>query len=147
MLADEGGAIVTEGAPGVLERLFDRLIAGDWTGYGALLSADVERIGPWGACLVGRERVVEMMRASIAPSSRDDIPGTTWESHRIICAPDGRSGFARVTAHPARGPLSQFEESLAFVMNDEGLVSLIEVFWQTPQYAPPGLGSATTDDG
>ena len=33
MLADEGGAIVTEGAPGVLERLFDRLTAGDWTGY------------------------------------------------------------------------------------------------------------------
>jgi hypothetical protein len=40
----------------------------------------------------------------------------------------------------------QFEETLAFVMDDEGLVSLIEVFWQTPQYAPHGLGSTTADE-
>ena len=32
-------------------------------------------------------------------------------------------------------------------MVDEGLVSLVEVFWQTPRYAPPGPGSAATDDG
>jgi hypothetical protein len=38
-----------------------------------------------------------------------------------------------------------FEETLAFVMDDAGLVSLLEVFWQTPQYAPTGLGSDTTD--
>ena len=75
---------MTESAPGVLERPFDCLIAGDWTGNGALLSADAKRIGPWGDRLVGRERVVEMMAASIASSSRDDIPGTTWDIHRIV---------------------------------------------------------------
>ncbi len=32
-------------------------------------------------------------------------------------------------------------------MDDERLVSLIEVFWQTPWVAPPGLGSTTADDG
>ena len=32
---------------GVIKRLFDRPIVGDLTGYGALLSPDVERIGPW----------------------------------------------------------------------------------------------------
>jgi hypothetical protein len=97
--------------------------------------------------LVGRDRLVEMMAASIPSGSRNDVVGATWDVHRILYAPDGRSGFARVTAHPARGPLMQFEETLAFVMDEEGLVSLVEVFWQTPQYAPPGLGSATTDDG
>jgi hypothetical protein len=126
---------------------FDCLIAGDWTRYGALLSPDVERIGPWSDRLVGRDRVVEMMAASIPSGSRNDVPGATCEVHRIAYAPDGRSGFARVTAHPARGPLSQFEETLAFVMNDEGLVTLIEVFWQTPWAAPPGLGSIPTNDG
>ena len=136
-----------ESAGGVIERLFDRLETGDWTGYGALLSPDVERVGPWGDRLVGRDRLVEMMALLTPPSTDKDHPLPTWDVHRIAYAPDGRSGFARVTAHPGRGPFSQFEETLAFVMDDEGLVSLVEVFWQTPQYAPPGLGSATTDEG
>ena len=136
-----------ESASGVIERLFDRLIAGDWTGYGALLSPDVERIGPWGDRLVGRDRLVEMMAMLTPSGSRNDVPGATWDVHRIAYTPDGRSGFARVTAHPARGPLSQFEETLAFVMDDEGLVSLVEVFWQTPQLVPRGLGSTKSEDG
>ena len=129
---------MTESAGGVIERLFERLIAGDWTGYGALLAPDVERIGPWGDRTVGRESLVKMMA---------DVPGTTWDVHRIVYADDGQSAFARVTAVPARGGLSQFEETLAFMVDDEGLVSLIEVFWQTPWAAPPGLGSTTTDGG
>jgi hypothetical protein len=37
---------MVESSTGVTERLFDRMTVGDWTGYGALLSADAERIGP-----------------------------------------------------------------------------------------------------
>jgi hypothetical protein len=37
---------VNESVPGVIELLLDRMIAGDWSGYGALVSPDVERIGP-----------------------------------------------------------------------------------------------------
>jgi hypothetical protein len=134
-----------ENADGVIERLFDRLRAGDWSGYGVLLSANVERIGPWGDRVVGRDRLVEMM-AMIDPSDPgNDHPVPTWDVHQIAYAPDGRSGFARVTAHPGVGPLSQFEETLAFVMDEQGLVCRIEVFWQTPQYSPPDLGSATMD--
>ena len=59
---------------GVIERLFDRPIVGDLTGYGALLSPDVERIGPWGDRLVGRDSVLELM----AEGTR-----TTWGVHRI----------------------------------------------------------------
>jgi hypothetical protein len=49
-----------------------------------------------------------------------------------------RSGFSRVTAHLAPGlaPFEQFEETLAFEIDDEGLVSRVEVFWQTPWLAP-----------
>jgi hypothetical protein len=138
---------VIDNGGGVIERLFDRLRAGDWTGYGALLATDVERIGPWGDRSVGRDQIVAMM-AMLAPSGPgDEHEMPTWDVHRIVYAPDGRSGFARVTAYPGRGPLLQFEETLVFVIDDEGLVSLVEVFWQTPQYAPPGLGSATADKG
>ena len=113
------------------------LVANDLAGYGALVSPDVVRVGPWGDRMVGRDRLLELMAEG---------SGTTWDVHRIAYAPDGRSAFARVTAYPARGGLSRFEETLAFVMDHEGLVSLIEVFWQTPWVAPPGVGSTTTDD-
>ena len=121
-----------ESADGVVEQLFERLAAGDWAGYGALLSADVERIGPWGDRMRGRDRYVEMMAG---PGD-----GTTWKVHRIAYAPDGRSGFARVTAHlvPGRAaPYEHFEETLVFELDDAGLVCRVEVFWQTPWLAPP----------
>jgi hypothetical protein len=124
--------VVMESPGGVIEQLFERLVAADWAGYGALLSADVERIGPWGDRMVGRDRYVDMMAG---PGS-----GTTWRVHRITYAPDGRSGFARVTAHLAPGqaaPYEHFEETLAFEMDDTGLVCRVEVFWQTPWLAPP----------
>jgi hypothetical protein len=132
MLVTRGGLPVVERFGGVIERVFDCLIAGDWAGYGALLSPDAERIGPLGDRIVGRERFVEMMAE---PSQ-----GATWEVHQIVYAPDGRSGFARVTAllPPGRADFEQFAETLAFEMDDAGLVSRVEVFWQTPWLAPLG---------
>jgi hypothetical protein len=97
-----------------------------------LLSLDAERIGPWGDRMVGRDRLVEMVAGPL-----EDGHGNSWEVHRITYAPDGQSGFARVTAHlaPGQAPFEQFEETLAFEMDDEGLISRIEVFWQTPWLA------------
>jgi hypothetical protein len=123
-----------ESAGGVVEQFFDRLVAGDWIGLSELLAPDMERIGPWGDRMVGRDRYVEMMAAS--NPTRTGPTAATWDVHRIAYSPDGHSGFARVTAHPGRGAISEFEETLAFLMDDQGLVCLVEVFWQTPQYAP-----------
>ena len=81
-----------ESASGVIERLFDRPIAGDWTGYGALLSPDVERIGPWGDRLVGRDRLIEMMAMLTRSGLQNNVPGATWDVHRIAYAPDGGRG-------------------------------------------------------
>jgi len=123
----------------VIERLFDRLTAGDWAGYGALLSSDAERIGPWGDRLVGRDRYVEMMAGPLK-----DGRGTTWDVHQIVYAPDGQSGFARVTAKLGPGlgmPYESFDQILAFTIDDEGLICRIEVFWQTPWLAPPGVNA------
>jgi SnoaL-like domain len=128
---------------GVIEQFFDRLVAGDWIGLGALLAPDMERIGPWGDQMVGRDRYVEMMATSNPTSTTGDKTGTTWEVHRIAYGRDGHSGFARVTAHPSQGPISEFEETLAFQMDDRGLVSIIEVFWQTPQHGSPKVMGST----
>jgi hypothetical protein len=125
---------VVDSSTGVIERLFDRMTARDWAGYGALLSADAERIGPWGDRMVGRDRYIEMISGPLNDGHR-----TTWDVHQIAYAPDGRSAFARVTAHlaPEPGaPFERFEETLAFEMDEEGLVCRVEVFWQTPWLAP-----------
>ena len=125
---------------GVIEQFFDRLAVGEWLGLGALIAPEFERVGPWGDRMTGRDTYLEMMAASDAGET--GVQRSSWEVHRIAYAADGHSGFARVTAHPRRGPLSEFEEVLTFMMDDEGLVSRVEVFWQTPQYAPESLTSS-----
>jgi hypothetical protein len=133
---------VGESSTGVIERLFDRMTAGDWKGYGALLSADAERIGQWGDRMVGRDRYVELIAGPL-----NDGHGTTWDVHQIAYAPDGRSAFARVTAHlvPRGGVPERFEEILAFEMDEQGLVRRVEVFWQTPWLAPTASACPTSD--
>jgi hypothetical protein len=128
---------------GVIERLFDRLTAGDWAGFGALLSPDAERIGPWGDRMEGRDRYVEMMAGPLR-----DGRGTTWDVHQIVYARGGQSGFARVTADLGPGlgmPFERFDQILAFTMNDAGLICRVEVFWQTPWLAP--LGASVSSKG
>jgi hypothetical protein len=129
----------------VIERLFDRLTARDWTGCGALLSADAERVGPWGDRMVGRDRYVEMMAGPLK-----DGHGTTWDVHQIVYSPDGQSAFARVTANLGQGlgmPYERFDQILAFTMDEEGMVCRVEVFWQTPWLAPPGSNANTSSEG
>jgi hypothetical protein len=135
---NENQSLTDEGA-GVIERFFDHLIAGDWVAFGELLSPDVERTGLFGDRVVGRDRYVEMMKMSRSGT------GTTWVVHRVAYTPDGRSGFARVTAYPPNA--DRFEETLAFEIDHVGLVCGVEAFWQTPQFAPPSLGSARSQDG
>jgi hypothetical protein len=135
--------LIEGGSAGVIERLFDRLTAGDWTGYGALLSPDAERIGPWGDRTVGRDRYVEMMAGPLK-----DGHGTTWDVHQIVYSPDGRYCFARVTANLAPGlgmPFERFDQILVFTMDDEGVIRRVEVYWQTPWLAPP-RGSDSSED-
>jgi hypothetical protein len=133
--------MIESASAGVIERLFDRLTAGDWAGYGALLSPDAERIGPWGDRMVGRDRYVEMMAGPL-----NDGHGTTWDIHQIVYASDGQSGFARVTANLGPGlemPFERFDQILAFTMDGEGQVCRVEVFWQTPWLAPPGTNASS----
>jgi hypothetical protein len=128
---------MTEGAsPGVIERLFDRLTNGDWAGYSALLSPDVEPVGPYGDRMVGRDLYGEMIAGPLK-----DGRGTTWNVHQVVYSPDGHSAFACVTADLGPGlgmPFERFDQILAFTMGDEGLVCRVEVFWQTPWLAPQG---------
>jgi hypothetical protein len=120
---------------GPIERLLDRLTAGDWARYRASLSPDVERIGPYGDHMIGRDRYVDTMAGPLK-----DGRGTTWDVHQIVYASDGQTGFAQVTANLGPGlgmPFERFDQVLAFTMDADGLICRIEVFWQTPWLASP----------
>jgi hypothetical protein len=115
---------------GTVERFFEHLSARDWASLRGELAPEVERVGPFGDRVAGRDRYLAMLEAAVPPDYRNDV-------HLVTYADDGRAAFARVTEHlgyPDR--TLQLEEAYAFGLDGEGLIERIEVFWQTPQYDP-----------
>ena len=126
---------------GMVEQTFEHLAARDWDSFGALLATDVERIGPFGERVVGRDAYVELMAAGVQRGSDDGADRTTWDVHRVVYAHDGRSAFARVTAHvPHGGRELRIEQTLAYELDANGFISRIEVFWRDPRGGPGRVG-------
>jgi hypothetical protein len=126
------------GPSAAIERFFVALSARDWESFAGVLAPDVTRIGPFGDRVSGRERYVDLLRGLVPSAYGNDV-------HRITCAPDGRTAFARVTEHlgyPDRE--LHLEEAYAFGIGDDGQVTLVEIFLQTPDADPGGFGSATS---
>jgi hypothetical protein len=133
---------VSENARVVVERFFDHLTARDWGALAPLLAADIERIGPFGDGVVGRDRYLDLLACVVPEDYRNVL-------HRVVCAADGRSAFARVTEHlvyPGRPRSLQLEEVYAFVIDEHSRISRVEVYWQTPQFDPGGFGSGGSDE-
>ena len=131
--------MMTSDATRTVERFYSHVTARSWDDLKAVLDAGVERIGPFGDRLVGRDAYLDFLRGTIPTDYRNDVL-------RITAAADGRSAFARVSEHlryPERE--LQLEEVCSFEIAENGLISRIEVFWQTPDRDPAGFGSATSD--
>jgi hypothetical protein len=123
-----------ESGDGVVETMFEHLAAADWDSFSGLLSVDVERIGPFGERLVGRDTYVELMTGGARASPTGDQHRTTWDVHCVAYTDDRRSAFARVTAHvPHSGRELRIEQTLAYQLAENGLISRIEVFWRDPR--------------
>jgi len=119
---------------GIVERMFEHLAVYDWDSFRLLLSTDIERVGPLGECVVGRDAYVELMASGPQQTSGDDQQRTTWDVHCVVYTDDSRSAFARVTAHVPRGSRElRIEQVLAFQIDESGLISKIEVFWRDPR--------------
>jgi hypothetical protein len=72
-----------------------------------------------------------MLEGAVPADYRNDV-------HLVTYADDGRAAFARVTEHLGYpNETLHLEEAYAFGLDDEGRISRIEVFWQTPQADPP----------
>ena len=119
---------------GVVERTFKHLTGRDWDSFRALLSRDVERVGPFGERVLGRDAYVELMAGGEQPTPEDERHRTTWDVHRVAYTQDGQAAFARVTAHvPRNGRELRIEQTLAYELEENGLISRIEVFWRDPR--------------
>jgi hypothetical protein len=125
---------------GAIERYFEHMTAHAWGALGAVLAPGVERVGPFGDVVVGRDRYVDLLRTLVPEAYGND-------AHRVTYAPDGRSGFARVTEH-LNYPGQEFhlEEAYAFEIDADGLLSRVEIYWQTPELDPGGFGSAASNE-
>jgi hypothetical protein len=125
---------------GVIERYFEHMTAHEWESLGAVLAPGVERVGPFGDRVVGRDRYVDMLRTLVPGQYGNDL-------HRVTYAPDTRSGFARVTEHLVYpGQEFHLEEAYSFEIDERGLLSRVEIYWQTPDLDPGGFGSATSEE-
>jgi hypothetical protein len=117
---------------GVVERTFEYMAASDWGSFGALLSSGVERVGPFGERVIGRDAYIELMSAGEHAGSDEGRP--SWDVHCVAYTADRRSAFARVTAHVPRSDRDLWiEEALVYELDESGLISRIEVFWRDPR--------------
>ena len=123
-----------------IERFFTALSARDWDAFALALAPGVQRIGPFGDRVRGRDRYVDLLRGLVPSTYGNDV-------HRITCASDGGTAFARVTEH-LRYPDRELhlEEAYAFELDRGGLISLVEVFAQTLEADPGGFGSAASEE-
>jgi ketosteroid isomerase-like protein len=125
---------------GIVERFFECLTARDWEELGAVLAPDVERVGPFGDRVVGRRRYLDLLSGVVTPRYRNDV-------HRVTYASDGRSAFARVTEHLTYPEQElHLEEAYSFHLDESGVISRVEVFWQTPSSGPGRFASAASED-
>ncbi len=133
ILADGEPDAVSHAAPaprGTIELFFVRLDARDWVGLGTVLAPEVERTGPLGDLVHGRAPYLDLLRGSVPEVYGNDI-------HRITYSLGGRTGFARVTEHlgyPDRE--LHLEEAYFFQFDERGLISRVEIFWQSPRAGP-----------
>jgi hypothetical protein len=124
----------------VVTSFFTCLSARDWVALGEVLAADIERVGPFGDRLAGRERYVAFLAGTVPESYGNDV-------HGVVCSPDGGSACARVTEHlgyPDR--VLHLEEAYWFHLDAEGALARVEIFWQTPDADPGGFGSAASQE-
>ncbi len=125
---------------GIIERFFACLSTRDWESLAAVLAPDVERVGPFGDRVVGRRRYLDLLAGTVPRDYRNDV-------HQVTYAADASAAFARVTEHLSYPELEvHLEEAYSFHIDARGAVSLVEVFWQTPQLDPGGFGSARSEE-
>jgi limonene-1,2-epoxide hydrolase len=124
----------------IVEAFFAYLTAREWDHLRVVLSHDVERVGPFADKITGRDRYLDFLRGTVPSEYRNEV-------RRIIPASDGRAAFARVTEHLRYGEQERrLEEAYSFDIGDSGLISRVEIYWQTPENDPGGFGSAASDD-
>ena len=114
--------------PGIVERYAATLSRQDWDGLRACLSPGCRRVGPYGDVYDTPDAYVAFLR-KVIPS----LPGYRMDVERVVYAPDERTAVAELSETIDRdGAPFNTPEALVFDLTDDGLISHISVYIQTP---------------
>ena len=114
-----------------LRAFVERLSAQDWAAFATLLRDDVERTGPYGDVVRGRDAYVAFLSAVVGRHSDYRL-----EVRRITVTAEGRHGFAEVTESlTVDGQAMAFPEVLVFDLDGDGRISTVAVFMIRPDPA------------
>lgn len=117
---------------GTIERFFGCLSARNWAGLGMVLSPEIDRIGPLGDLVHGKANYLELLRESVPEVHGNDI-------HRITYALGAASAFVWVTEHLGYPDQElHLEEAYFFQIDQRGLITRVEIFWQSHESGPDG---------
>lgn len=119
---------MTAAAEATVRRFVDRLSAQDWAGFAGTLAEDVERIGPYGDLVRGRQAYVEFLAAVVSRH-----PNYAVRERRVTAAADGSRAFAEITeVLTLYGVVTEYPEVLAFDLDGAGRISRVGVYMIRP---------------
>jgi hypothetical protein len=113
-------------ADGVVERYLGALTAHDWPTFAGCLADDFTRVGPYGDTYPSKPEYVEFI-SMLMPS----LPDYSMEISRITYGDGVAHAELAETMSDRDGPL-RTPECITFDLTDDGRISRIEVFIQTP---------------
>lgn len=127
--------ITCESSAALVRAFWERLVAGDLDEVEAMMVPDVVRIGPRKDdpedISHGRDAYMTYIRSIKATMPLHD--GWVLDA---VASPDGRRGFLNLIEVVALEPNStetiESNAFLVFDINDQGLITLIDIFWKQP---------------
>jgi ketosteroid isomerase-like protein len=115
----------------VIERYLNAIASHDWDVVNSCIADDIVRVGPYGDRYAGRDEYMAYI-ADLMPK----LTGYAMDLHRVTYA--GARAFAELseTVELDGGPMST-SEVLVFALDDDGRITRVDIFIQTPRPAMP----------
>lgn len=111
---------------GIVERYLDAIVSHDWDVVGECIADDIVRVGPYGDRFTGRDDYLPFISQTMPK-----LKGYSMDLHRVTYAND-RLAFAELSETvEVDGKPTFTPEVLVLELDDDGLISRVDIFIQT----------------
>jgi len=111
---------------GIVERYLDAIVSHDWNVVGECIADDIVRVGPYGDRFAGRDDYLPFICETMPK-----LKGYSMDLHRVTYASDTLA-FAELSETVEVDGMPTFTpEVLVFELDDDGLISRVDIFIQT----------------